>query len=201
MSLIMAPAVKRSPAEDMAAEDVAAEDVAAEALIAEARAHARRRRVKIAVAMVALAVAAAAAVLIGRAAVGSHGTAHRGPQSAAPAAATGIVTGHLAACFGIRPKDPAQAITPGTVVAFRGRVTYRQVAPGSWRAEFPKGPVVASQHISNNQDQAFRLALSPGHYVIAGHYDENPAGIYAPFTEVTVTTGATIRVDLPNPCM
>jgi hypothetical protein len=196
MSLIMAPAVKRSPTEDMAAEDVAAE-----ALIAEARAHARRRRVKIAVAMIALAVAAAAAVLIGRAAAGSHGTAHRGPQSAAPAAATGIVTGHLAACFGIRPKDPGQAITPGTVIAFRGRVTYRQVAPGSWRAEFPKGPVVASQHISNNQDQAFRLALSPGHYVIAGHYDENPAGIYAPFTEVTVTTGATIRVDLPNPCM
>ena len=192
----MAPAVKRSPTEDMATEDVAAE-----VLITEARAHARRRRLKIAVTVVVLAVTAAAAVLIGRPAIGSHGMAHRGPQSAAPAAATGFVTGHLAACFGISPKNPAQAITPGTVVAFRGRVTYRQVAPGSWRAEFPKGPVVASQHISNNQDQAFRLALPPGHYVIAGHYDENPAGSYAPFTEVTVTTGATVRVDLPNPCM
>ena len=187
----MAPAVKRSPTEDMTAE----------ALITEARAHARRRRLKIAVTVIVLAVIAAAAALIGRAAIGSRGTARTHPRQVIHAAATGFVTGHLAACFGIPPKDPAQAITPGTVVAFRGRVTYRQVAPGSWRAEFPKGPVVAGQHISNNQDQAFRLALPPGHYVIAGHYDENPAGVYAPFTEVTVTTGATVRVDLPNPCM
>lgn len=192
----MAPAVKRSPTEDMATEDVAAE-----ALITEARAHARRRRLKIAVTVVVLAVSAATAMLIGRAAIGSHGTARTHPRQVIPVAATGFVTGHLAACFGIPPKDPVQAITPGTVIAFRGRVTWKQVAPGIWRAEFPKGPVVASQHISNNQDQAFRLALSPGHYVIAGHYDENPAGIYAPFTEVTVTTGATVRVDLPNPCM
>lgn len=187
----MAPAVKRSPAEDMTAE----------ALITEARAHARRRRLKIAVTLVVLAVTAAAAVLISRAAIVSHGTARTHPRQVMPAAATGFVTGHLGACFGIPPKNPAQAITPGTVVAFRGRVTWKQVAPGSWTVQFPKGPIVASQHISNNQDQAFRLALPPGHYVIAGHYDENPAGIYAPFTEVTVTTGATVRVDLPNPCM
>lgn len=72
--------------------------------------------------------------------------------------------------------------------------------PGSWTVQFPKGPIVASQHISNNYDQTFRFALPPGHYVIAGHYDENPAGIYGPFGEVTVTAGATSRVELPNLC-
>ena len=186
----MAPAVKRSPTEDMAAE----------ALIAEARARARHRRLKIAVTVVVLAATAAAAVLIGRGAIGSHGTARTHPRQVIPAAATGFVTGHLAACFGILPKNLAQAVTPGTVVALRGRATWKQVAPGSWMIQLPKGPVVASQHISKNYDQTFRFALSPGHYVIAAHYDENPAGDYGPFSEVTITAGGAYRVDLPNDC-
>ena len=106
MSLIPPPEVKRSRARsvnDMQAvpgEARAAEPGAAEALIAEARAHARRRRLKVAVALAVLAAAALAAVLIGRATLGSARVAHARPRPAAPAAATGIVTGHLAACFG-----------------------------------------------------------------------------------------------------
>jgi hypothetical protein len=122
------------------------------------------------------------------------------PRPAAPAAGTGIVAGHLAACFGLPPTNGSQVVTPGTVVALRGRVTYKQIVPGGWTALFPKEPAVASQHISDNYDQTFRFALPPGHYVIAGHYDFDPAGEYGSFSEVTVTAGATIRVDLPNLC-
>jgi drug/metabolite transporter, DME family len=66
-------------------------------------------------------------------------------------------------------------------------------------ATAPKGPAVASEHISNNYDQTFRFALPPGHYVIAGRYDRSSG--YGPFSEVTVTAGATIRVELPNVCL
>src|SRR5487761_1113561 len=95
------------------------------------------------------------------------------------AAATGIVTGHLAACFAI-PPTRGRRVTPGTVVS-------------------PKGPAVASQHISDNYDQTFRFALPAGHYVLAGQYDHG-SGYYT-FREVTVTAGANLRVDLPNACM
>jgi hypothetical protein len=216
MSLIPALEVKRSQArsatdaqgltaepvaaEPVAAEPVAAEPVAAEALIAEARAHARRRRLKIAVALVVLAATALAAVLIGRATIGSHRVAQTHTRPAAPAAGTGIVTGHLAACFGIPPPNGSQAVTPGTVVALRGHITWKPTAPGSWMLVYPKGPAVASQHISDNYDQTFRFALPPGHYVIAGHYDGHAAGDYGPVSEVTVRAGASIRVDLPNIC-
>jgi hypothetical protein len=103
---------------------------------------------------------------------------------------------HLAACFAIPTTPPP--VTPGTVVALRGRVTEKPIGPGSWRLVFPKGPAVVSEHISNNYDQTFRLALPPGHYVIAGRYDQS--SFYGPFSEVTVTVGATIRVNLPDVC-
>jgi hypothetical protein len=168
----------------------------AQALIAEARAHARRRRIKVAAAVVALAVMAAAGVLIARAVTSSHAAAPARPRPARLVAHTGIVTGHLAACFGIPTTPPP--VTPGTVVALRGVVTDKEVGPGSWIVVFPKGPAVASQHISNNYDQTFRFALPPGHYVIAGRYDAGHS--YGPFNEVTVAPGATIRVELPNMC-
>jgi hypothetical protein len=174
-----------------------AHDLTAEALIAEARAHARRRRLKIAVALAVLAAAAVAAVLIGRATTGSHRVAQARPRPAAPAAGTGIVTGHLAACFGIPPTN-GRRITPGTVVALRGHITWKPTEPGTWMIVYPKGPAVASQHISDNYDQTFRFALPPGHYVLAGQYD--PGSGYATFREVTVTAGANLRVDLPNLC-
>ena len=58
---------------------------------------------------------------------------------------------------------------------------------------------MASEHISDNHDQTFRFALPPGHYVLAGRYDSG-AGLVT-FSQVTVTVGALIRVDLPNACM
>jgi len=171
-------------------------------LIAEARAHARRRRLKTAAALVALAILAAAGVLIGRAVTSTHPTVPAGPRPGLPAAAvTGRVTGHLAACFGLAPRSGGRLIiTPGTVVVLRGRITYRPDGPGSWTIVFPKGPAVATQHISNNYDQTFRFALPPGKYVIAGHYDNAPARVYGPARQVTVAAGSTIRIDLPDVC-
>ena len=125
MSLIPAAEVKRSQARSATdAHAVTAEALAAEALIAEARAHARRRRLKIAVALAILA-AVVAAVLIGRVTIGSHRAAQARPRPAALAAGTGIVTGHLAACFGIAADErashhsrarwsPSAAASPGS---------------------------------------------------------------------------------------
>jgi len=204
MSLVPPPEVKRSRArsandmQTVPGEARAAEPGAAEALIAEARAHARRRRrLKVAVALAVLAAAALAAVLIGRATPGSDRAAQARPRAAAPAAATGIVTGHLPACFGIPPAN-GRRVTPGTVVAVRGHITWKPTAPGTWMIVYPKGPAVASQHISDNYDQTFRFALPPGHYVLAGRYDPGPG--YDTSREVTVTAGATLRVDLPSLC-
>ena len=172
----------------------------AQALIAEARAHARRRRLKLAVALVLLAGVAAAAVLIGRAVSGTAAGAAARPRPAVLAAGTGVVTGHLAACFAMVPLTGPLPVTPGTVAALRGRMTEKPIGPGTWRFVFPTGPAAASEHISDNYDQTFRFALPPGHYVIAGRYDHDPPGYYGTFREVTVTAGATIRVDLPNLC-
>jgi hypothetical protein len=198
MSLIPAPEVRCPQARSATdAQALTAEALAAEAVIAEARAHARRRRLKIAVALAVLAAAVVAAVLIGRATIGSHRVAQARPRPAAPAAGTGIVTGHLAACFGILPTN-GRRTTAGTVVALRGHLTWKPTAPGTWMIVYPKGPAVASQRISDNYDQTFRFALPPGHYVLAGQYDHGSG--YDTFREVTVTAGANFRVDLPNLC-
>jgi hypothetical protein len=203
MSLIPAAEVKRSQARSatdaqaVTAEALAAEALAAEALIAEARAHARRRRLKLAVALAVLVAVAVTAVLIGRVTIGSHRVAQARPRPAALAAGTGIVTGHLAACFGIPPAS-GRRIAPGTVVVLRGHITWKPIAPGTWMIVYPNGPAVASQHISDNYDQTFRFALPPGHYVLAGQYDHGSG--YGTFREVTVTAGANLRADLPNLC-
>jgi hypothetical protein len=199
MSLIPAAEVKRSQARSATdAQAVTTEALAADALIAEARARTRRRRLKIAVALAVLAAVAVTAVLIGRVTIGSHRAAQARSRPAALAAGTGIVTGHLAACFGIPPAS-GRRISPGTVVVLRGHITWKPTAPGTWMIVYPKGPAVASQHISDNYDQTFRFALPPGHYVLAGQYDHGSG--YATSREVTVTAGANLRVDLPNVCM
>jgi hypothetical protein len=185
MSLIVRPGAERS-------------EPGTQALIAESRAHARRRRLKLAAALVLLAVMTAAGILIGRAVAGSHATAQARPRPALPAAGTGVVTGHLPACFGIALPNRPPPITPGTVVVLRGRLTSEPDGPGMERLVFPKGPAVASEHISNNYDQTFRFALPPGHYVIAGWYGSGPG--YAAFSQVTVTAGAVVRADLHNAC-
>jgi hypothetical protein len=169
----------------------------AQALIAEARAHARRRRLKVAAALVLLAVMAAAGVLIGRAVTRSPATVQVGSRPAVAAVGTGIVTGHLPACFGLAPTGPPP-ITPGTVFVLRGTLTWKPDGPGAQRLVFPSGPAVASQHISDNYDQTFRFTLPPGHYVLAGRYGPGPG--FAAFTQVTVTAGAVIQANLVNAC-
>jgi hypothetical protein len=168
------------------------------ALIAEARAHARRRRLKVAAALVLLAVIAAAGVLIGRAVTRSPAAAQAGSRPAVAAALTGIVTGHLPACFGLAPLAGPPPITPGTVFVLRGKLTWKPDGPGTQRLVFPSGPAVASQHISDNYDQTFRFALPPGHYVLVGRYGPGPG--FPAFTQVTVTAGAIIQVNLVSAC-
>jgi hypothetical protein len=85
------------------------------------------------------------------------------------------------------------------VVVLRGRLAWTPDGPGAWRLVYPEGPGVASEHISNNYTQTFRFALPPGHYVIAGRYDGWSG--YGPSTQVTVTAGGTLRVNLPDTCM
>lgn len=165
-------------------------------LIAEARAHARRRRLTVAVSLAIAVIMAAAGVLIAKAAGSSRAVVQSRPRAAA-AAVTGIVTGHLAACFGVEP--PNRPVTPGTVVVLRGRITWKPVGPGSEQLVYPKGPVVAQEHISNNYDQTFRFALPPGQYVLAGRYDKGTG--YYTFSQVTVTPGTIARVNLPNMCI
>jgi hypothetical protein len=189
MSLTALPEAERSQAGARAG---------ARALIAEARAHARRRRLKAAAALGLLAVMTATGLLIGRAITSTRVTAQPGPGPGRPAAGTGIVTGHLAACFGLAPRNGSLPVTPGTVVVLRGTLTSVPDGPGTWRLVFPKGPAVTSEHISNNYDQTFRFTLPPGQYVLAGRYGPGPG--FAAFRQVRVTAGAVIRVDLPSAC-
>jgi hypothetical protein len=170
----------------------------AQALIAEARAHARRRRLKIAAVLAALAVLVAGGGLIAWAAAGPP-VAMSARSRPAWLVGAGIVTGHLAACFGVALPNRPLPVTPGTVVALRGVVTDKKVGPGTWTYAYPRGPAVASQPITDNYRQTFRFALPPGRYVIAGRYDGWSG--YGPFSDVTVTAGTTIRVNLPDECM
>jgi hypothetical protein len=169
----------------------------ARALIEEARAHARRRRLKLAAALAVAVVLAVAGMLIARAVTGTRAVVQARPHAGA-AAVTGIVTGHLAACYGVWMPNQPPPVTPGTVVVLRGILTWKQVGPGTWQIVYPKGPVVAEEHISNNYNQTFRFALPPGHYVLAGRYDEG-TGFYTS-SEVTVTAGRAVREDLRNVC-
>lgn len=170
----------------------------AQALIAEARAHARRRRLKAGVALAVLAAMVTAGVLIGRAVTGTRAVARDRPPPGPLAARTGIVTGHLEACFGLAPSAGGWPVTPGTVYVLRGRLAWESAGPGMQRLVLPKGPAVASKYISDNYDQTFRFALPPGQYVLAGRYGPGPG--YAAFKQVTVTAGAVIQADLTNAC-
>ena len=189
MSLIALPEAGRSQPDPLDAQ----------VLLAEARAHARRRRLKVAAALAVLAVAAA--VLIGHTASTTHAAAQTRLRPALPVVGMGIVTGHLAACFGIAPPNWQQHSTPGTGVALRGKPTWKPDGPGTWRVVFPKGLPVASEHISDNYNQTYRFALPPGHYVLVGRYDYDSGSGYGTFSEVTVTAGRFFRVDLPNRCI
>ena len=170
----------------------------AQALFEEARANARRRRLKVAVALAAAAIMTVAGVLIARAVTGTHAAAQSRSRSAA-VTVTGIVTGHLAACFGMAVPNRPLPVTPGTVVVLRGRITWKPTGPGSAQMIYPKGPILAQEHISNNYHQTFRFALPPGQYVIAGRYGASTS--YDTFSQVTVAAGRVVRVNLPNECM
>jgi hypothetical protein len=191
MSMISPPEAERRSGE-------AGPPPGAQALIEEARAHARRRRLTAAVSLVVAMIMAAAGVLVAWAVTGTHSPARSRPRAEA-AAVTGIVTGRLSACFAIAPRNRPLPVTPGTVVVLPGRITWKPIGPGSEQLIFPKGPVPAQEHISDNYHQTFRFVLPPGQYVIAGRY--GAATSYYAFSQVTVAAGTVVRVNLPNVCI
>jgi hypothetical protein len=173
------------------------------ALIEEARAHARRRRRGIALAIIVAAVIAGAAALVVHAVSGS-GRAATGRQRDVPAAATGVVTGHLSACQGAAlPPGYPLPVTPGTVTVVRGTVSWKHSGPGTWQMIYPRGPAIAEQYIGNNYHQTFRFVLPPGRYVLYGRYRDGqyPNGTFGTYATVSVTTHHVVRVNLPDLCM
>jgi hypothetical protein len=193
----MKPAMVRTLADERTCGDT-------QALIAEARAHARRRRRRLALVLLIAAAMAATAVIAASLTAGSTRKTTVRDRLLPPAGPTGVVIGHLAACFGIAPiLDRPAPVTPGTVFVLRGKVTWKQVMPGTWKVIVPKEPVVATAHIRDNYHQIFRFALPPGHYVVLGDYG-NARHFDGTFgttpEEVSVLAGQTIRLDLPNAC-
>jgi hypothetical protein len=178
-----------------------------QALIAEARARARRRRRKIALAVTAVAaLLSAAGVLIAPTVLSKPHPVEVVSVGPGPAIRTGTVVGHLDACYGL-PQLPGRPlpVTPGTVTAVRGTVSWKPAGPGTWREIMPNGPVLAKAHISDNYHQVFRFALPPGKYLLIGRYDgSRNDGVSYPghttVTEVSVSAGTTLHADLPNDC-
>jgi hypothetical protein len=148
--------------------------------------------------LVVVLILASAGVLIARVAAGPRHAAPNRPRPGVSAVPTGIVTGHLAACFGAAPSNRALPVTPGTVAALRGSISWKPDGPGTWRMVLPKGPVVARGYISNNYDQVFRFALPPGHYVLAGSYRGSVGA--GSFNQAVVVVGKVVRVNLPDEC-
>jgi hypothetical protein len=174
-----------------------------QALIAEARAHARRRRRRIALAVIVAAATAVAAVLVAHTASGG-GHAAAGRQRDVPPAPAGIVTGQLSVCMGAAlPPGHPLPVTPGTVTAVRGTVSWKHSGPGTWQMIYPKGPAMAEQYIGNNYHQTFRFTLPPGRYVLFGRYADGqyPNGTFGTYATVSVTAGHVVRANLPDLCM
>jgi hypothetical protein len=105
----------------------------------------------------------------------------------------GAVTGFIEPCEG-RP-IPGLPYAAGTVTAYRGEPTYKQIAPGAYRMVLPT-TFVARQHVVRNQ--RFDLNLSPGHYFLVAKYDG--PGNAGSFLDVQITAGATLRVNMPDVC-
>jgi hypothetical protein len=94
-----------------------------------------------------------------------------------------------------RPWEGSPRICAGTVTVFEGVVTWRSIGPGSFAAVFPNTEE-AQKTVTRNA--SYQFALAPGDYVFQAHFPSpaNPS----PFVSVTVRSGITMQVDIPNMC-
>jgi hypothetical protein len=108
---------------------------------------------------------------------------------------SGVVTGYIEPCIGsVGFGSPAPPYAAGTVTALRGKTQLRKVADG-YKEVLPTS-VARRTHVKTNE--AFRLKLKPGDYVLVGAYDEPGAG--TTILSLTVRDGDTLRRNLPDSC-
>jgi hypothetical protein len=166
-------------------------------LTAEARAHVRRRRQKTALAVALIVAAAAGGGFAWAGALSGGKPADQGspsPSRSQPApltAHTGGVTGYIDPCEGVGTGLPYAA---GTVMALRGRETWKPDGHGTDRLQFPAA-VAARQHVG--ESHKFDFDLAPGQYVLVARYDH---GNGMTFLDVSVAAGRVLDRDLPDLC-
>jgi hypothetical protein len=166
-------------------------------LTAEARAHVRRRRQKTALAVALIVAAAAGGGFAWAGALSGGKPADQGSPSPSPSqpapltAHTGGVTGYIDPCEGVGTGLPYAA---GTVMALRGRETWKPDGHGTDRLQFPAA-VAARQHVG--ESHKFDFDLAPGQYVLVARYDH---GNGMTFLDVSVAAGRVLDRDLPDLC-
>ena len=112
-----------------------------------------------------------------------------------PPPGEGLVVGGIIPCAALGPPAGVQ-YAAGTVTVLEGVVTWRTVEPGTSAAVFPH-IVEAQQTVTTNA--SYQFALAPGDYVFQAHFAP-PANV-SPFVSVTLQSGVTKHVDIPNMCM
>jgi hypothetical protein len=115
--------------------------------------------------------------------------------SSTPPPGEGLVVGGIIPCAALGP-PPGVQYAAGTVTVLEGVVTWRNTGPGTSVAVFPTN-VEAKQTVMTNA--SYQFALAPGDYVLQAHFPP-PANV-TPFVSVTVRSGVTNDVDVPNMCM
>jgi hypothetical protein len=110
----------------------------------------------------------------------------------------GAVVGGIAFCSGLAPAPHGPTYVAGIVTVFRGTVTWKPVAPGTYLAVLPTARV-AEQSVATNS--TYRFVLDPGSYVLQAHYAGASANAIGPFIGVTVRTGQVTDGSIPNVCM
>jgi hypothetical protein len=103
--------------------------------------------------------------------------------------------GGIVPCAALGPPMGEQ-YAAGTVSVLEGHVTWRTTGPGNSVLVFPTA-VAAQETVGTNA--SYQFALPPGAYVLQARFPP-PANV-TPFIGVTVKSGNTEQVDIPNMCM
>ena len=114
-------------------------------------------------------------------------------HSSASLVPEGDAVGRIEACSGLGYAKPHYV--GGTVLALRGVVRSVQTSPTTGRLVLPSDVIARQQVPVGGQ---FHFSFVPGRYVIdLPHYVRGNVGTWA---SVTVRSGETVHVDLPNRC-
>lgn len=111
-----------------------------------------------------------------------------------PPPGEGLVVGGITPCAALGPPAGVQHAA-GTVTVLEGALTWRSTGPGTSVVVFPQ-TVAARQTVPTNA--SYQFALAPGDYVLKAQFP--PRRSVTPFVSVTVRTGTTKHVDIPNMC-